>query len=657
MSSLPTLLLLALLAVTPGPTVKVDEVLRFLDLLDVELTVKELEQRELDLGFSIPDLKKATREHSELKKLIQSKHYKAWKRRRPKWRDEPRGASKLRLDRARESFRPKHRPLEDAEPGTPPETPSAAGVERVKYSTPAGELWAYQTQGKAGAKMPVVVWCHRGFEGLPAELGGEAFHAPWREEGVALFVPSWRGEHDNPGEFELCYGEVDDALAAIDAVAKLPWVDPERIVIGGAGIGGTIALLAAECAPKIQGAFVISSPLALERIVPREGFARVPYDPTDRDESYFRSPVRFTQGLDVDVLLVRARSPYQAGTLLFHGPSRSSFPARLRLVSVPVTHDRATRAVTPIIAHEVASNGFSARKSEELGDRFRAAWEERDPHARLDKKATYAWRPAKEWVIEEITNADVTSYPTPQLVLALEALLSAGLGTRPQGAAGTAKRKTIDELLARLEGKRLKDEERDAILQVLLLETFIVRDRELGARLVDPAKKVLRDRAGKSLVARALRHEAIAMIRSAQRGRMLKGIKKKVKLPALSTPDFADGLSVEEFAAVAALQRYRKPLEQAQFFSSVPDWVGAVETSWAVWHGLRYFPPTDVFRNLTVELETAFEQQLDSGAWPGGSGKADALQTFLALITLDRWTRDFEDAEWIATIPEGRWPD
>ncbi len=50
------------------------------------------------------------------------------------------------------------------------------------------------------------------------------------------------GENDNPGQFELFYGEVDDAVAAIDYLRSVPYVDPSRIYLAGHSTGGSITL-------------------------------------------------------------------------------------------------------------------------------------------------------------------------------------------------------------------------------------------------------------------------------------------------------------------------------------------------------------------------------------------------------------------------------
>ena len=63
-----------------------------------------------------------------------------------------------------------------------------------------------------------------------------------RRESIMMF-PTLRGGNTNPGAREYLLGEVDDVLAAAEHLARLPYVDPQRIYLGGHSTGGTLALL------------------------------------------------------------------------------------------------------------------------------------------------------------------------------------------------------------------------------------------------------------------------------------------------------------------------------------------------------------------------------------------------------------------------------
>src|SRR5207247_1321869 len=125
---------------------------------------------------------------------------------------------------------------------------------------PAGNLVAYLTDDpRDGRRHPAVVWAHGGFGGIGAdEVAADGYLDTFAKAGLVVMVPSWRGENDNPGKFELFYGEVDDALAAVEYVSRLPYVDPARVYLVGHSSGGTVTLLAAESTDRLRAAFSLA---------------------------------------------------------------------------------------------------------------------------------------------------------------------------------------------------------------------------------------------------------------------------------------------------------------------------------------------------------------------------------------------------------------
>jgi len=63
------------------------------------------------------------------------------------------------------------------------------------------------------------------------------------EAGLAVLSPLYRGEHENPGHFELFLGEVDDAQAALRWFAGQSFTDASRLYAFGHSMGGEIAAL------------------------------------------------------------------------------------------------------------------------------------------------------------------------------------------------------------------------------------------------------------------------------------------------------------------------------------------------------------------------------------------------------------------------------
>lgn len=202
---------------------------------------------------------------------------------------------------ARQGFRTDTRPVPDRPPAGPAAEPPSAVFERVRYPSPAGNLVAYLTPDPGdGKRRPAVLWAHTGADGIGEEAWQDAHPvAAFRRAGLVVMVPSWRGENDNPGRFELCYGEVDDLLAARDALARQPHVDPTRIYLVGHRLGGTLVLLAATTTDKFRAAFAFSGhpdlyPLT---VTGKDVAAFVPFDPLRDGEIRLRSATHFVGGI------------------------------------------------------------------------------------------------------------------------------------------------------------------------------------------------------------------------------------------------------------------------------------------------------------------------------------------------------------------------
>lgn len=186
-------------------------------------------------------------------------------------------------------------------PAGPADEPDGKAFDLVRYRSPAGELAAYVTPDpKDGKKHPAIVWTHGGFSGIgsyfweSASKRNDQSASAFREKGIVMMVPSWRGENDNPGRFELFYGEVEDFLAAIEHVKKLPYVDPQRIYIGGHSTGGTMTLLAAAASDQFVAAFSFGGMLdGVGTLGDGEGYGNTPYNLSSKRDHRLRSPLRY----------------------------------------------------------------------------------------------------------------------------------------------------------------------------------------------------------------------------------------------------------------------------------------------------------------------------------------------------------------------------
>ncbi len=77
---------------------------------------------------------------------------------------------------------------------------------------------------------------------------------PYRDAGYVVLIPRCAARTASRGSFSLYFDEVDDVLAAADALARLPYVDQQRIFVAGHSAGGTLAALAAMASNRFKAA-------------------------------------------------------------------------------------------------------------------------------------------------------------------------------------------------------------------------------------------------------------------------------------------------------------------------------------------------------------------------------------------------------------------
>jgi acetyl esterase/lipase len=145
----------------------------------------------------------------------------------------------------------------------PAPKPPARVFRTVQYESPAGNLTAYLTPDpKDGKKHPAIIWitggdCNSIDEGCWKEgpASNDQSASAYRKARIVMMFPSLRGGNDNPGNKEGFLGEVDDVIAAADYLSHQPYVDSNRIYLGGHSTGGTTVLLAAECSDRFRAVF------------------------------------------------------------------------------------------------------------------------------------------------------------------------------------------------------------------------------------------------------------------------------------------------------------------------------------------------------------------------------------------------------------------
>lgn len=199
---------------------------------------------------------------------------------------------------ARKGFETKLvRELSDPEPLM---EPPAGLFSLVEYATPLGPMSAYlgtPPRGDAEGKHPAIIWITGGFP--PGGVGSSAWERvppgndqsakQYRYAGLVMMYPALRGSFGNPGTQETLYGEVDDVLAAAEHLRSVPYVDPDRIYVGGHSTGGTLALLVAAASDRFKAVIAFGPTDEIEGY----GSEVATFDTTIAKENRLRSPVHF----------------------------------------------------------------------------------------------------------------------------------------------------------------------------------------------------------------------------------------------------------------------------------------------------------------------------------------------------------------------------
>jgi len=135
----------------------------------------------------------------------------------------------------------------------------------VKYQSPIGKMSAYVSKPADPTKRhPAIIWKFGGFgNGIgetawqPQPKSNDQSASAFRNNDIVMMYPALRGGNDNPGFNECFYGEVDDILAAAEYLSQQPFVDPDRIYLGGHSTGGTLVLLCAASSDRFRAVFAL----------------------------------------------------------------------------------------------------------------------------------------------------------------------------------------------------------------------------------------------------------------------------------------------------------------------------------------------------------------------------------------------------------------
>lgn len=270
------------------------------------------------------------------------------------------------LSDARAGFQtkvPKGRPKTGFD-GQPAPTPPSTIFEKVAVPGPVGRLGAYITPDpKDGKRHPAVVWAHGGFGDIDSGFwearprSNDQSARAFREAGIVLAVGSWRAENDNPGDYELYYGEVDDLLAVRDHVAKLPYVDPRRIYLAGHSSGGTLVLLAAEKSDGFRAAFSIGGDPLFDSPESYDRYGGVPFDYSDDREIRLRSASSFWRSIRRPAFYFEGSGSSSVGLAQWMGDKAAQAGVPFKaFVAMQANHFSILAPVTELIAKKILAD-------------------------------------------------------------------------------------------------------------------------------------------------------------------------------------------------------------------------------------------------------------------------------------------------------------
>lgn len=181
----------------------------------------------------------------------------------------------------------------------------------VSYPSKVGDLAAYVSSDPGdGEKHPMIIWVVGGwgngiddFPWMYPEWDNDQTGSAFWQAGILTMYPSFRGGNGNPGYYEALFGEVDDIVSAYEYAASLPYVDPERIYLGGHSTGGTRALLASEYTDKFRAVFCFG---AVDKIKYHNN-SQFTFDTGSKEEHRMRSPIYWLDDIESPTFLIEGR--------------------------------------------------------------------------------------------------------------------------------------------------------------------------------------------------------------------------------------------------------------------------------------------------------------------------------------------------------------
>lgn len=228
----------------------------------------------------------------------------------------------------------------------------------VEYPGPLGKYKAYLGKPpEPGKKYPAILWITGGFPpgGMdsaawePVGADNDQSAKAYRLAGVVTMYPTFRGSYGNPGVQETFFGEVDDALAALEYLRKVEWVDPARIYVGGHSTGGTMALLVAAATDELKGVLSfgpIDDPTEY-------GADSLTFDASLKEEARLRSPIHWLGGIKAQTFVIEGSARGNADAL--RAMEKATKNPKLRFLAVKgANHFDLLAPINQLIAQRIA---------------------------------------------------------------------------------------------------------------------------------------------------------------------------------------------------------------------------------------------------------------------------------------------------------------
>jgi dipeptidyl aminopeptidase/acylaminoacyl peptidase len=244
-----------------------------------------------------------------------------------------------------------------------PETPPVSWMKLVGYPGPLGTMAGYlagvpETEGRR----PAIIWISGGNTAIgdfwsPQPRANDQSAAAFREAGMVVFYPAVRGLNGNPGQIESHFGELDDLVAATRWLKAQPFVDPDKVYLGGHSSGGTMALLASEYAGEWAGV-VAFGPVTDPQFYGNGLWGVQPVRNKDIAGQRLRAPINWLASITAPTLVLEGRQG-NAGEIAAFAKANSNPKARFHVVE-GCTHFAILRPASELIAPAMRDGDFPA---------------------------------------------------------------------------------------------------------------------------------------------------------------------------------------------------------------------------------------------------------------------------------------------------------